>query len=171
MKLHDLAPDSGSRPRKRRVARGNAGKAGTYGGRGRKGQGSRSGGVKAAYFEGGQLPFVRRLPFKRGFKQVGRVTFTPVNVEQLEAIFEAGAAVTPEALCAAGLLRDVHEPYKVLADGGLQKRLVVHAPRFSGAARQAIESAGGACETIEGVPSRVIPGRRHTRWPRPKRFG
>ena len=140
MKLHDLAPDTGSRPRKRRVARGNAGKAGTYGGRGRKGQGSRSGGTKAAYFEGGQLPFVRRLPFKRGFKQIGRVTFTPVNVTQL-------------------------------ADGALHKRLEVHAPRFSGTARQAIEAAGGVCQTIEGVASRVIPGRRHTRWPRPKRFG
>lgn len=171
MQLHDLKPDEGSRRRRRRVARGNAGKAGTYGGRGRKGQNARSGGAKAPYFEGGQLPFVRRLPFKKGFKPLGRVEFTPVNLDQIDARFQAEATVTPDTLCAVGLLRDPGEPYKVLGQGTLQKSLTVHAPRFSAGAQGAIEAAGGACHVIDGVAGHVIPGRRHTRWPRPRRAG
>ncbi len=145
MKLHDLRPDPGSTKRRRRVARGNAGKAGTYAGRGRKGQNSRSGGGKGPYFEGGQLPFVRRLPFKRGFKNIFRVEYTAVNLDRLDERFEAGAEITPESLVEAGILSSVTEPYKILAGGELGKGLTVHAPRFSAAARQAIEAAGGSC--------------------------
>jgi large subunit ribosomal protein L15 len=170
VKLHDLGPDQGAHKKRRRVARGNAGRGGTYAGRGRKGQNARPGGSKAAYFEGGQLPFVRRLPFKRGFKPIGRVTLAAVNIESLEALFAPGAEVTPDALVAAGILRSADEPYKVLGQGDLTKRLAVHAPHFSASARAAIEQAGGACHALEAAP-RLILRRRHTRWPRPHRVG
>jgi len=165
VKLHDLAPDPGARKRSRRVARGNAGHGGTYAGRGRKGQNARTGGAKAPYFEGGQLPFVRRLPFRRGFKPIGRVAFTPVNLDALDLHFATGSEVTPGALVAVGLLRDSAEPYKVLGQGALRKTLSVHAPAFSTAARAAIEQAGGACFAIEDGAPRPVLRRRHTRWP------
>lgn len=168
MNLHDLRPDAGARKRRRRVARGNAGRAGTYAGRGRKGQHSRSGGVKAPYFEGGQLPFVRRLPFKRGFKPLARIERTPVNLAALDARFESGASVTPQALVSAGLLRRADEPYKVLAQGELGKPLEVHAERFSDAARSAIEAAGGRCHALPALEP-APPRRRHTRWRKPAR--
>jgi len=148
MKQHDLAPAEGARRERKRVARGNAGSGGTYAGRGRKGQNQRSGGGKKAYFEGGQLPFVRRLPFVRGFTNIFRVRYVPVNTRQLEALFDAGADVTPNALVAAGLVgtsAQGFEPYKVLGTGEIGKALTVHAPRFSAAARAAIEAAGGTC--------------------------
>jgi large subunit ribosomal protein L15 len=148
MKLHDLRPAKGSRKRRRRVARGNAGTGGTYGGRGVKGQNSRSGGGKKAYFEGGQLPLVRRLPFVRGFTNIFRVEYVPVNLDRLAQHFEDGAEVTPTALAAAGVLRHEGEPYKVLAGGALDRSLTVHAPRFSASARAAIEEAGGRCESL-----------------------
>ncbi len=163
MKLNDLRPPKGAKKNRRRVARGNSGRAGTYAGRGRKGQGSRSGGTKAPYFEGGQLPFVRRLPYRRGFKRVFRVHYTAVNIGHLDELFEARAEVTPEALVEAGLLRDVSEPYKVLAEGGLEKALVVHAPRFSAAAREAIEATGGECVFVDDSYRLPGMGRRRKR--------
>jgi large subunit ribosomal protein L15 len=163
MELHDLRPDEGAvRPRKR-VARGNAGSGGTYAGRGRKGQAARSGGVKAPYFEGGQLPFVRRLPFKRGFKNIFRVHYTPVSLGDLAAAFDSGEAVTPQALVEVGLLRRADEPYKVLADGAIEKPLAVSAPRFSATARAAIEAAGGTCDPFAGETRRPGMGRAHRR--------
>lgn len=151
MKQHDLAPAPGARRDRKRVGRGDSGAGGTYAGRGRKGQNARSGGGKKAYFEGGQLPFVRRLPFRRGFTNIFRVRYVPVNTRQLEALFEAGADVTPDMLVAAGLIRyttDRHEPYKILGTGELAKALTVHAPRFSESARAAIVAAGGTCEDL-----------------------
>lgn len=166
MKLHDLSPSAGSTKRRRRVARGNSGTGGTYGGRGRKGQGQRSGGGKAPYFEGGQLPFVRRLPFRRGFNNIFRVEYAAVNLRQLDELFEAGDEVTPEALVAAGLLRSSRgevEPYKILASGELGKALTVHAPRFSEAARKAIEDAGGSCTDLADDYRRPGMRREHRR--------
>lgn len=152
MKQHDLAPAEGARRDRKRVGRGDSGAGGTYAGRGRKGQNARSGGGKKAYFEGGQLPFVRRLPFRRGFTNVFRVRYVPINTRQLEALFESGAEVTPDLLVSAGLLSyttDRHEPYKVLGTGEISKALTVHAPRFSASARAAIEAAGGTCTVME----------------------
>jgi large subunit ribosomal protein L15 len=163
MNLHDLEdPTAGRRPR-RRVGRGNAGKGGTYAGRGRKGQKARSGGVKKAYFEGGQLPFVRRLPFRRGFNNVFRVEYTPVGLATLSERFEAGAAVTPDSLVRVGLLRRADEPYKILGNGDLDKALMVQAPRFSQSAAAAIEGAGGTIERIEDDYRLAGMGRSHRR--------
>lgn len=164
MRLHDIRPAKGSGKRRRRIARGNSGRAGTYGGRGRKGQGARAGGGKAPYFEGGQLPFVRRLPFKRGFNNIFRVEYTPVGVAALEASFESGDTVTPEALVEAGVLRHIDEPYKVLAGGELTKPLSVQAPRFSGSARETIEAAGGSCDELSDDYRRAGMGRSHPRY-------
>ncbi len=158
MELHELGPSPGQHKRKRRVARGNAGRAGYYAGRGRKGQNSRSGAGKKAYFEGGQLPFVRRLPYRKGFTNIFRVEYVPINIEQLDSHFEAGADVTPDSLAQAGLLRNVHygyEPYKILAGGSLQKALNIQAPRVSAAANEAIVEAGGRVELLEDAHALV----------------
>lgn len=166
MELHELGPSPGQHKRRRRVARGNAGRAGYYAGRGRKGQNSRTGGAKKAYFEGGQLPFVRRLPYRRGFTNIFRVEYVPINLEQLEARFDSGADVTPETLAEVGLLRAVHsgyEPYKILAGGTLAKALNVRAPRVSAAAGEAIVAAGGTVELLEDDHVRAGMRREHRR--------
>ncbi|MFN2115163.1 MAG: 50S ribosomal protein L15 [Anaerolineae bacterium] len=163
MRLHDLGPAKGAGKKRRRIARGNSGRGGTYAGRGRKGQKARAGGGKAPYFEGGQLPFVRRLPFKRGFKNIFRVEYTPVGVAVLDERFDDGDTVTPEALVDAGVLRHVDEPYKVLAGGEITKALTVQAPRFSGAARADIEAAGGSCSDLADDYRRAGMGRSHRR--------
>ncbi|HQZ71337.1 MAG: 50S ribosomal protein L15 [Anaerolineae bacterium] len=163
MKLHDLAPDPGSRRPRKRLGLGNGGKGGTYAGRGTKGQGAREGGGKKAYFEGGQLPFVRRLPFRRGFKAPFRVHYTPVNLGDLDSHFSVGAEVTAETLKASGLLSGVREPYKILAEGSLSKALKVHAPRFGVSARSAIEEAGGECLSTEAPDLRAILRHRRPR--------
>lgn len=148
MKLHDLKPDPGSRKKKTRAGRGISAGKGKTAGRGQKGQGARSGGGKGRYFEGGQLPLVRRLPFKRGFTNIFRIHYQEVNLAGLEERFEAGATVTPESLAAIGLVRDAHKPVVVLGRGELTKALTVHAQRFSKSAAQAITDAGGTTEVI-----------------------
>src|SRR5215475_4440714 len=98
MKLHDLQPDPGSKKKKHRVGRGISAGQGKTAGRGTKGAGARGRSArKGAYFEGGQLPLVRRLPFKRGFSNLFRIEYQEVNVSQLETL-DAGTAVTPEVL-------------------------------------------------------------------------
>ena len=144
MKLHDLKPDPGSKRKRTRVGRGIAAGKGKTAGRGHKGQGARSGGGKGPYFEGGQLPLVRRLPFKRGFTNIFGITYQEVNVEMLDARFDEGAMVDGESLVAAGLVRDADKPIKILGRGELSKPLVVHANKFSKSAAQKIESAGGS---------------------------
>ncbi len=147
MKLHDLRPPEGATKRRKRVARGNAGKGGTYAGRGRKGQNARAGGRVSPYFEGGQLPLVRRLPHQRGFTNIWKIHYTPVNVERL-TVFEAGAEVTPERLAEAGLIKSAKRPVVILGQGELDRPLTVRAHRFSATAREKILAAGGAVEEL-----------------------
>ncbi len=145
MKLHDLKPDPGSKRRRKRVGRGIAAGQGKTAGRGHKGQGARSGGSgKGPYFEGGQLPLVRRLPFKRGFTNIFAINYQEVNVDMLEARFEDGAVVNGASLVEAGLVRKADEPIKVLGRGELGKKLEVHANKFSKSAAAKIEKAGGS---------------------------
>ncbi|MBN1180422.1 MAG: 50S ribosomal protein L15 [Anaerolineae bacterium] len=150
MKLHELQPAEGATKSRKRVGRGTAAGQGKTAGKGTKGQRARSGGGVSAYFEGGQLPLVRRLPFARGvgFRDPWRVRFTSVNVERLNG-FENGAIVTPDALVAAGIIKRSDELVAVLGRGEIEKPLVVHAHRFSGSAREKIEAAGG---TVEELP-------------------
>jgi len=147
MKLHDLRPAAGSQKRRKRVGRGVAAGQGKTAGRGTKGQGARSGGGKGPYFEGGQLPLVRRLPFKRGFTNIWRVEYTEVNLDRLDK-FETGAQVSPEALYEAGIIKSANKPVVILARGDLDRKLTVKAHRFSTSARAKIEAAGGTVEVL-----------------------
>ena len=148
MKLQDLKPTPGSRKEKTRVGRGIAAGKGKTAGRGRKGQGARTGKGVAAYFEGGQLPLVRRLPFKRGFTNIFRIHYQEVNTAFLERYFEDGAEVTPRALAEKRLIREADEPVVVLGRGDLSKKLTVRAHRFSKSAQEKITQAGGATEVL-----------------------
>lgn len=147
MKLHDLRPNPGKKKKRKRVGRGISAGQGKTAGRGTKGQGARSGGGKGQYFEGGQLPLVRRLPFKRGFTNINKVYYTPVNVGVLEG-FEAGMEIDPDVLAAVGLLRDVDNPVVILGDGDLSIALDIKAHRFSASAKEKIEAAGGTATVI-----------------------
>ncbi len=148
MKLHDLRPNPGAKKKKTRVGRGISAGQGKTSGRGTKGQGARAGGGKGPYFEGGQLPLVRRLPFKRGFTNLFRTEYQEVNLDTLADRFEAGAEVTPETLVAAGAIRDADKPVVILGRGELDKQLTVKAHRFSRSAQEQIEAAGGKTETL-----------------------
>jgi large subunit ribosomal protein L15 len=143
MKLHDLRPADGSKKKRKRVGRGISAGQGKSAGRGTKGQKARRGGGKGPYFEGGQLPFVRRLPFKRGFTNIFRVEYQEVNVDDLARIFNAGDEVTLEALHTNRLIRKADEPVVILGRGELAMALTVHAHRFSKSAQEKIEKAGG----------------------------
>ena len=148
MKLHDLKPAAGSKKSRTRVGRGISAGKGKTAGRGTKGQGARSGGGKGPYFEGGQLPLVRRLPFKRGFTNIFRIEYQEVNVERLEAILEDGMDVTPQLMEEKGLIRNASEPVVILGRGELTKKLTVHAHRFTKSANEKILAAGGAANLI-----------------------
>ena len=149
MKLHDLKPAKGSTKKRTRVGRGKAAGRGTYAGRGIKGQHARGRMGKRAYFEGGQLPLVRRLPFKRGFTNPFRIEYQEVNIGDLNERFENGATVNLETLVEAGLLRNINEPVVILGMGDLDKKLTVHAHRISKSAAEKVEKAGGKFEKIE----------------------
>ena len=149
MKLHDLRPDEGATKKRKRVGRGRGSGHGKTAGRGTKGQNARSGGGVPPYFEGGQLPLVRRLPFKRGFSNIFRINYQEVNVDQLEDRFEAGAEISPETLAEAGLIREATEPVVMLGRGELGTAYTVKAHRFTKGARKKIEEAGGSIEELE----------------------
>lgn len=148
MKLHDLAPPKGAHRKRRRIGRGLGSGRGTTAGKGTKGQKARSGGGVAPHFEGGQLPLVKKLPYRRGFNNVNRVEYQAVNLKDLQA-FSAGSEVTLEALIGAGLIKNERERVKVLGTGDLDRALNVTAHRFSASAREKIEAAGGACHALE----------------------
>ncbi len=149
MKLHDLRPDEGSKKKRRRVGRGISAGQGKTAGRGTKGQRARTGRGIALYFEGGQLPLVRRLPHTRGFTNVFRKAYQVVNLGALESKFDAGVRVTPELLAEKGMIRDA-EHVKILGHGSLTKSLTVQAHAFSSSAKEKIAAAGGKAEEIEG---------------------
>lgn len=142
-----LAPPPGSKNKRKRVGRGDGSGHGTYSGRGLKGQKARTGVDLNPYFEGGQLPLVKRLPHKRGFTNIFKVEYTPVNIESLK-IFKSKTTVSPEDLRRAGLIKSLTKPVKVLGEGEIDRALTVRAAKFSKAAKEKIEAAGGKAETI-----------------------
>ena len=155
--LHNLSPAPGSRKQRKRVGRGVGSGLGNRAGRGTKGAGARSGAKKKPGFEGGQNPIHMRMRKLRGPRMKKSMPFEnfrthtqPVNVSDLEARFDKGAEVTPEALREHGLARRKDVPVKVLGHGELSKELTVHAHGFSKSAREKIEAAGGICQLIEG---------------------
>jgi large subunit ribosomal protein L15 len=147
MKLHDLRPDDGSRKKRKRVGRGIASGQGKTAGRGTKGQGARSGGGKGPYFEGGQLPLARRLPFKRGFTNINKIYYNPVNLVHLSEL-DAGSEIDPEVLALVGLIKRATDPVVILGDGDVSVPLHIKAQRFSKSARAKIEAAGGTATVI-----------------------
>jgi len=147
MELHDLRPNQGAKKKRKRVGRGIAAGQGKTAGRGTKGQNARSGGGKGIYFEGGQLPLARRLPYKRGFTNINKIVYRPINVGHL-AYFEGGMTVDPEIFAAVGLIKKETDPVVILGDGELDIALTVKAHRFSAAAKEKIEAAGGKIELI-----------------------
>jgi len=148
MKLDDLKPTSGSKRKRTRVGRGIAAGKGKTAGRGIKGQGARGRRGKRAYFEGGQLPLVRRLPFKRGFTNIFRVEYQEVNLDFLNTRFEDGETVTPETLVERGLVRSADQPVVVLGRGELEKKLTIKAHRATKGALEKIQAAGGSFEQL-----------------------
>lgn len=146
MKLHELQPAPGSRKPKKRVGRGIAAGQGKTAGRGTKGQKARSGGGVRPGFEGGQNPIYRRLP-KRGFTNPNRKEYAVVNLSTLNR-YEEGTVVTPELLMETGVVKKLQDGLKVLGDGELKVKLTVKAHKFSRAAVEKIEAAGGATEVL-----------------------
>ncbi|MBE3519846.1 MAG: 50S ribosomal protein L15 [Firmicutes bacterium] len=146
MELYEvLKPVPGSVRKPKRKGQGIGSGTGKTAGRGHKGQKARSGGGKGPGFEGGQTKLVRRLP-KRGFKNIFRVDYAPVNVGQL-ARFPAGSEVGPEEMAEAGLIKG-NRPVKILGDGELGKPLTVRAHAFSARAVEKIRASGGKAEVI-----------------------
>ncbi len=145
MQLHQVSRPAGARHRRRRVGRGNAAGQGTTAGKGTKGQKARAGVSIPARFEGGQLPLVKRLPFKRGFVNHFRVVYAEVNLERLAA-FAPGSQVTPESLQQAGIIKSTRQPVKILGRGSLDVSLQVKAQKFTRSAQSKIEAAGGSVE-------------------------
>jgi large subunit ribosomal protein L15 len=149
--LDRLSPAPGSTHSKKRVGRGNGSGHGTYSGRGCKGQKARTGNNKIRPgFEGGQLPLIKRLPELRGFHNRFRIEYCPVNLDRLE-VFESASEVTPEKLVAAGIVKSLERPIKILATGEITHPLMVRANKFSAAAKAKIEAAGGKAEEIENA--------------------
>ncbi|MFD1395766.1 50S ribosomal protein L15 [Kroppenstedtia eburnea] len=146
MKLHELKPAPGSRKERNRVGRGMASGNGKTSGRGQKGQKARSGGGVRPGFEGGQNPIYRRLP-KRGFTNINRKEYALVNLETLNR-FEEGTVVTPELLQETGVVKNLKDGLKVLANGDLKVKLTVKAHKFSKSAQEKIANAGGTTEVL-----------------------
>lgn len=142
--LHDLSPTTGSRKGSKRKGRGAGSGKGKTAGRGQKGQKARSGGTIHPRFEGGQMPLIRRIP-KRGFKSLDRVEYQVVNVRDLGKV---DGDVSPESLKAAGLVRSLRKPVKILGVGDVETKLTVGAHKFSASARAKIEAAGGTVSVI-----------------------
>lgn len=146
MKLHELQPNPGSTKNRKRLGRGTATGQGKTGGRGMNGQKSRSGSGVRPGFEGGQMPLYRRLP-KRGFTNIFGTQLAEINVEVLNK-FEDGAEITPELLKSEGIIKKQLDGVKILGNGELTKKLTVKANKFSKAAAEKIEAAGGKAEVI-----------------------
>lgn len=150
MKLHDLKPQVGSKKEGIRVGRGTAGRRGKTAGRGTKGQGARAGKPVRQYNQGGNLPFYRRLPFKRGegFTPLSRIEYNEINLDQL-AQFKKGAKISPSTLAEAQLLRKPSNPVVIMGRGELKVALKINVHRVTASAKAKIEAAGGSVEIIK----------------------
>ena len=146
MKLHELKPAKGAVKAKRRLGRGTATGQGKTAGRGQKGQKARNTPGPYPWFEGGQTSLFKRLP-KRGFTNKNRKEYTVINLEDLNN-FDEDTVVTPDLLLETGVISKVKTGVKVLAKGSIDRKLTVKAHKFSKAAQEAIEAAGGSVEVV-----------------------
>lgn len=149
MKLHDLMPNPGAKKEHKRKGQGHAAGQGKTAGRGTKGEGSRSGQGGHLYRQGGNLPFYRRLPFRRGegFTPPNQVEYNEINIEQL-ADLPANTEVTPEFLAQSKMLHQPKHPVVVLGRGEISVPLTIRVQRVTKSARVKIEAAGGSVEII-----------------------
>lgn len=148
MKLHDLAPRSGATKSRKRKGRGISAGQGKTAGRGTKGYGARAGAGGKLYRQGGNLPFFRRLPFKRGFTNINRKEWQQVNLERLSG-FKAETEVTPQTLVEVGIIKDLSTPVVLLGNGDVKVPLKVKVHRISSGAQAKIEAAGGSVEVLK----------------------
>ena len=146
MKLHELSPNPGANVESKRKGRGHGSGNGKTAGKGHKGQKARSGGSIRPGFEGGQTALARRIP-KRGFNNIFATKYAVINVSVLE-MFNDGITVDTELLKASGLVKKERDGVKVLGNGELTKNLTVKAAKFSAAAKEKIEKAGGKAEVM-----------------------
>lgn len=149
MKLNTIQSAPGSRKERKRLGAGIGSGQGKTGGRGHKGQKSRSGGKVMRGFEGGQMPLIRRVP-KRGFTPLSRKTFQLINVGQLEK-FDAGSKIDAAALYEAGLVRNAVDPVKLLAKGELSKKVTITVAAASASAKAKLEAAGATLTVAEAA--------------------
>lgn len=148
MKLNELKPPKNATRDRKRVGRGESSGWGKTCGRGHKGQKSRAGVSIPAWFEGGQMPLVRRLP-KRGPRRIAhkRIEYEIVNIQTLNH-FDNGTTITPEVLVETGIIKKKDGRIKILGEGNLEKQLTVQGHQFSKSAVEKIESTGGSIEVI-----------------------
>ena len=160
--LSDLVPDAGSKKDKKRVGRGTGSGHGKTSGRGTKGQKSRSGPGVRRGFEGGQLPIMKRMPYKRGFTNIFRAQWEVVNLATFTELGITGD-VTPQSLYGRGAIRGLEFPVKVLGNGSADGKLQISAHAVSKSAREAIEAAGGSVTILERTDRWVTarPRSRH----------
>lgn len=147
MKLNQLKPRPGAVKKNKRVGRGPGSGHGKTSCRGGKGQTARTGSSIPPYFEGGQMPLVRRIP-KRGFKNAPfKKEYAIVNLEQLKE-FAPQTEITPEFLVEKKIVKDLKDGLKILAEGEIKVPLIIKAHKFSKTAIEKIEKAGGKAEVI-----------------------
>lgn len=147
LSLNNLKPAAGSTHKKKRVGRGPGSGLGKTSGRGHKGQKSRSGYSSRPGFEGGQMPLQRRLP-KRGFTNIFKKRWIEISLAKIESNFNSGDEVTPEILHKRGLIKKAKHDLVILGTGDISKALNISAHRFTKAARDKIEKAGGSTTAI-----------------------
>lgn len=157
MRLHELSDNEGARKPRKRIGRGIGSGKGKTGGRGVKGQKSRSGVTGIRAYEGGQMPLYMRLP-KRGFNKPNRARYVEVNLGRLQAAVDAGklkadAPVDAEALLAAGVIRRVLDGVRVLGVGELKASLKLVVAHASAGAKAAVEKAGGSFDIVAASSS------------------
>jgi len=148
MQLHNLKPAKGSVKKNKRLGRGQGSGRGGTSTRGHNGAQSRSGYSRKKGFEGGGVTLIQRTP-KRGFKNINRVEYVPINLARLEAISDKldTKTITPEALAENGIVKK-KDKIKILGNGDLTSKLEVTAHAFSEKAKSAIEAKGGTATTL-----------------------
>ena len=161
--LHTLKAPKGATRNRKRIGRGPGSGTGEQSGKGVKGQKARTGHHGARFgFEGGQMPMQRRLP-KFGFKNPFRVEYFPVNVGHISETFPAGTVIGVAELQAAGLVPRRSELVKVLSEGEIDKKLTINAHKFSAAAKEKIEKAGGSVTLIGAEEAQESQGSKDSK--------
>jgi large subunit ribosomal protein L15 len=150
MNVNELRPNLGAKKNRKRVGHGPSGGQGKTSGRGTKGQGSRSGEGGKMYRQGGNLPFYRHLPFRRGegFTPPNRIAYSEVNLDQLDR-FEAGTEVNAKLLAENNLIKKATAAVVIMGRGEVKVALKVCVQRVTESAKAKIEAAGGSVEIVE----------------------